>query len=212
VHEAGTSNTAAVDPADYTAVPEINFDVRLNSKTKWRSTTVASSNVGYTFSTTIAGANRSFSILGPMALDGTKGEVHTQMYADHELFHAGHQPAAGVSYEDDEVRAWTDTFVNYFLLTYLNRESWTTLINYYEGATAGARTASCNAIVTFANGLSTTAASGRSDREKFEVWLRRRLRDTATQSKQLIVDLSAALGITATPPSSPSPPSPPTTP
>src|SRR5437773_944727 len=40
VHEAGTSNTAAVDPADYDAVPAINFDVRLNSKTKWRSTTV----------------------------------------------------------------------------------------------------------------------------------------------------------------------------
>ena len=206
VREAGTSTTATVDPADYSAVPAINFDVRLNSKTKWRSTAVASDNVGYTFSVTSGGTRLAYSILGPMVLDANKGQIGVQMYADHELFHAGHPTPSGVSHDDDEVQAWTDTFVHYFLPTYLQRESWLPLINYYERANAAPRTASLNAIVSFANALSTAPATPRSDRAKFVVWLQRRLGDPATVSKHLMIDLSARLGITASTPSSPAHP------
>jgi hypothetical protein len=81
-----------------------------------------------------------------------------------------------MSETDDEVGAWTETFVNYFLPTYMNREGWLPLIGYYEGASAGARTTACNAIVAFANRLPTTAAAGggRGDRDKLDTWLRRR--------------------------------------
>jgi hypothetical protein len=109
-----------------------------------------------------------------------------------------------MSETDDEVRAWTETFVKYFLPTYMNREGWLPLIGYYEGASAGARTTACNATVAFANRLPTTAAAGRRAQRSRQVrhLAPGRLRDSATASKQLIVDLSARLGIAASLPSS----------
>jgi hypothetical protein len=204
VHEAGTSSPTAVDPADYDATPAINFDVRLNSKTKWKSTNVARG-AGYTFAETKAGVTKAYTVLGPKALD-KHGEVFVRMWAAHELFHAGHTGGPKVSYEDNEVEAWSDTFVKFFLPTYSEGESWETFITNYEGATSGAQTASLNMIVAFTNGLSTTPGTGaskRSDRQKLEHWLHRRLQDNATRSKRLMIDLSAALKVTPTPPPSP---------
>ena len=205
VRLAGTSSPAAVDPADYDPAPTINFDEGLNSKRRWRSNAILSDDVGYTFHATVGGAQRAYSILGPRALDTGHGETGVQLYADHELFHATHPTAPTASRADDEVAAWTDTFTHYFLRTYMTRESWRPLIDYYEVASPGAQAASLTSLVTFVQGLSTAPAQPRSEHDRFVHWLHRRLQDPATQTKRLIVDLSAKLAITATPPSSGAP-------
>jgi hypothetical protein len=120
VQEAGTSSKRAVDPADYAATPAINFDVNLNSKTKWKSSKVATDNAGYTFHVTKGSVVSAYVILGPKSLSA-KGVETTQMFAAHELFHADHQAMSKASYEDDEVEAWTDSFVRFFLPTWLKR-------------------------------------------------------------------------------------------
>ncbi|MGD0376631.1 MAG: DUF4157 domain-containing protein [Streptosporangiaceae bacterium] len=202
VRLAGTSSPAAVDPADYQPTPTINFDEGLNAKQRWRSNQILSSEVGYTFQATMGGIQRAYSILGPRALDTGHEETGVQLYADHELFHATHPAAPTVSKADDEVAAWTDTFTQYFLRTYITRETWRPLIDYYEGASPGAQAASLTSLVTFVQGLSTAPAQPRSEHDRFVHWLRRRLQDPETQTKRLIVDLSAKLLITATAPSS----------
>jgi hypothetical protein len=191
VRSAGKSSPDAVVVADYDPAPTINFDPRLNLKRRWQSQRLVGRDVGYTFTTSVGGARQSFPILGPDSISARRGEVHTRMYADHELYHAA-DPQAG------ELAAWTDTFRRYFLATYMNRESWDALIGYYEDASQPAQQASLGSIVDFANGLSNapgTDRSSRSERERFDVWLRRRLRD-ATPG-QLVRDLGAQLGITA---------------
>ena len=205
VRLAGTSSPTAVDPADYEPAPTINFDEGLNAKRRWRSNAILSGDVGYTFRVTVGGTQRAYSILGPRALDTGADETGVQLYADHELFHATHPTEPTVSSADSEVAAWTDTFTHYFLRTYMTRESWRPLIDYYEAASPEARTASLNSLVTFVQGLSTAPAQPRSEHDRFVHWLRRHLQDSATQTKRLIVDLSAKLAITATPPSSGAP-------
>jgi hypothetical protein len=190
VRLAGTSSPTAVDPADYAAAPTVNFDERLNSKTRYNSKKSVGDDVGYTFYTTTGKTKKSYSILGPKALDTGHGEAGVRQYADHELFHAAHPIADGTSKADDELAAWTDTFTHHFLATYMMRESWSPLVDYYEDATGTPRSASLNAIVAFVNTLSTTAPTKpRPEREQFQQWLDRQGRDPAKQSKQLIVDL-----------------------
>jgi Domain of unknown function (DUF4157) len=212
VRLAGTSSPTAVDPADYDAAPTVNFDERLNSKTRWKSKKSVGDDVGYTFTTTTDKTQQSYSILGPKALDTTNGEAGVRLYADHELFHAAHPAAASTSRADDkdraddELAAWTDTFTHHFLATYMMRETWKPLIDYYEHARDAARKASLSAIVAFVNTLSTTApAKPRTEREQFQQWLHRRGHDSATQSKQLIVDLGAKFPAGAAPSGSSTP-------
>jgi hypothetical protein len=199
VHEAGTTSIASVDTADYAESPAINFDVRLNQKTKHdRKTPVPADDRGYTFSVPTGTTAKSYPIIGPLSLVAGQ-PIQVKEYADHELYHGAH-PAAG------ELETWTDTFTHYFLPTYLEREAWMPLIKYYEEVvpdTTGAfppRRAAVAAISTFYQGLSTapgTDTSKRSDKQRLETWLIRRLHDTNTQNKALIKDLSSALGITA---------------
>jgi hypothetical protein len=206
VRIAGTSSSKAVDPADYDPAPTINFDEALNTKQRWGSKQIIDIDAGYTFHAPVKGTQQAFSILGPRALDSGEEETGVQRYADHELFHATHPRAPKVSKADDEVPAWTDTFTRYFLRTYMMREQWHPLIDYYEAASAGVQAASLAALVTFVQGLSTAPAQPQSEHDRFVSWLHRRLKDPETQTKQLIVDLSAKFPITARPPSS-SPPS-----
>ena len=207
VREAGTSSPSGVDPADYDAAPIINFDVRLSDKLRWHSTTKkVGGDAGYTFTTGIGGSSpHAYSVLGPLALDADGGEIWTQMYANHELFHAAHQATSTGTYEDQEVEAWTDSFIHYFLPTYLNRDAWIHLINNYGGANASFQAPALARLVTFATALSTapdlTIPSGHSDRQKFEIWLKRRMRDMPTA--KLVVDLSAKLGIVGAGPVTP---------
>jgi hypothetical protein len=205
VHLAGTSSPAVVDPADYDPAPTINFDEGLNSKRRWRSNEILSGDAGYTFHATVRGAQIAYTILGPRALDTGNSETGVQLYADHELFHAAHPATPTAARADDEVAVWTDTFVHYFLPTYMARESWLPLIDYYEVASSGAQAATLTSLVTFVQGLSTAPAQPRSEHDRFVNWLHRRLHDPATQAKRLIVDLSARLASTATPPSSAAP-------
>jgi hypothetical protein len=209
VREAGTTNTARVDPVDYDPPPAINFDLRLNSKQMHaRPGTVAG--VGYHFFTTVGSARQGYAILGPLALNASSGPVWTQMYAAHELYHTAHHATSTASFDAREVEAWTDTFVNFFLPTFSTGQSWTALIGYYQNlpATDPARASSVASLVAFYRGLSVTAppSGGLSDRGRFEAWLRRRLNDPATATKALVVELSNQLGITATAPRSPSAP------
>jgi hypothetical protein len=211
VRLAGTSSPGAVDPADYDQVPTINFDEGLNRKTKWRSPDICIE-AGYSFQTTVGGSQRAYVVLGPKALDTGHGEAGVQLYLDHELFHIAHPGAPTVSgagpnakakaKANDEVPAWTDTFTHYFLRTYMTRETWRPLIDYYEDADSGPQAASLTSLVTYVQGLSTAPAQPRSDHDKFVNWLSRRLQDPATKTKRLIVDLSAKLSITVTAPSS----------
>ncbi len=199
VHEAGTKSTAKVDTDDYAASPQINFDVRLNQKTKRDGQTpVPVHDAGWTLIVNSGKGQTAYPILGPLAL--VVGQpIRVRLYADHELYHAGH-PAAG------ELEAWTDTFTHYFLATYLQREAWLPLIKYYEDILPNpqgaypARQAAITAISAFYNSLSTAAgtdASKKSDKQRFETWLLRRLHDAGTQNMALIKDLSSALGIRA---------------
>jgi Domain of unknown function (DUF4157) len=197
VRQAGTSSKDAVDPADYDAVPAINFDPLLNSKKKWHSSNVASNNVGYTFSITKGKTTHSYSILGPMAIDGDKGQVWTQMYADHELYHAAHDLTSTASDRDPELEPWTHTFVTYFLQ--VPDQRWVPIITYYETAEAKAQAKALDALAAFAGGLS------KADRAKFDDWLGRRLKDSETASKKLIVDLDKKLGSAAAPAPAPTP-------
>ena len=199
VHEAGTKSTAKVDTDDYAASPQINFDVRLNQKTKRDGQTrVPVHDAGWTLIVNSGKGQTAYPILGPLAL--VVGQpIRVQLYADHEVYHAGH-PAAG------ELEAWTDTFTHYFLATYLQREAWLPLIKYYEDIVPNpqgaypARQAAITAISAFYNSLSTAAgtdASKKSDKQRFETWLLRRLHDAGTQNMALIKDLSSTLGIRA---------------
>jgi hypothetical protein len=210
VREAGTSSMGAVDPADYDASPTVNFDVRMEGKTRSGSSRLIGAQTGYFFSRTAGATTTGYAIIGPRALD-PRGEVYTRAAADHELFHAAHHARATGSHDDQELEAWTDEFVHYFVATYIGREAWKPLIDYYEGATTAARTAAIQSITRFYNSLSTAAGTGtvtRSERERFETWLRRRLNDATTQNKALMTDLSTALHIAAAPPAS-APTSPP---
>jgi Domain of unknown function (DUF4157) len=207
VRLAGTHSPKAVDPADYDPVPAINFDEALNTKRRWGSKEIIDIDAGYTFRATVKGTEQAFCILGPRVLDTGQEETGVKRYADHELFHAAHPTAQTVSKADDEVAAWTDTFTHYFLPTYMSREEWRPLIDYYEAASSKAQAASLASLVTFVQALSTAPAQPRSEHDRFVTWLHRRLRDPDTKTKRLIVDLSAKFPITTTPPSpSASPP------
>jgi hypothetical protein len=198
VHEAPVNASTVLAVADYHEAPEVNFDVRLNQKHRWpslrnqdpNSTPPLSDDAGYTF--------RRYSILGPLVLQ-QGGEMNVRMYADHELFHADHHATSTASNADNEVEAWTDTFVHYFVATATQGRQWQPIVGYYEQATSTARTQAVAAISTFARALSTTPATGTplSDRARFDGWLRHRL--TMTPVGALITDLSRALGFTATP-------------
>ena len=186
VHTAGSSKPDAVDPADYQQVPTINFDVRLNDKTRWKSSERLTTNAGYNFTHN----QNSYVILGPNALNEVT-LLTTQQFAQHELFMVSTAPLrpSGESKTDVELATWTHDFRNYFhrYLPLSIRPRWERLIDYYQRreTTDQARQTAITALVDYYRnpppGIDT-----KEFRQKFAQWMRR-------ESGRLIDDLDAVL-------------------
>ncbi len=186
VHTAGSSKPDAVDPADYQQVPTINFDVRLNGKTRWKSSERLTTNAGYNFTHN----QNSYVILGPNALNEVT-LLTTQQFAQHELFMVSTAPLrpSGESKTDIELATWTHDFRNYFhrYLPLSIRPRWERLIDYYQRreTTDQARQTAITALVDYYRnpppGIDT-----KEFQQKFAQWMRR-------ESGRLIDDLDAVL-------------------
>ena len=219
---AKTSPGGSVDPKDYQPLPDLNFDINLNTKrSKPLSSGAAAAaatrslapNYGYFFTD---GGN-TYVILGPNALN-EDSPVFTQMYAEHELYHTTHHiaaaaksspsapttkptttPAASTDFEDQEVETHTQDFINYFHQLHSFRPAWGPLIDYYEKASAPAQKSALALLQGYYKSPPSppiAAADVSKIKKAFEAWVRRRLKDSATASKKLIQDLSSSLGIT----------------
>jgi hypothetical protein len=192
VHTVPLSKT--LDPAELKVAPVVNFDLNLNQKQSWPATKGAptrqlSKNYGYAFN---KGADM-YIVLGPNALDA-RSPIFTEMYVQHELFHAAHhltsKPAKGQpakSDADEELEAWTNDFTNYFERLFQFRQQWAPLLDYYEKATAAARKTSLASIVAFYR------AADPKIQGAVERWLKRRQADPNHASLTLVKDLAAAL-------------------
>ncbi len=208
---AKTSSGGNIDPKDYKALPTINFDINLNTKNSkplsaGGSTRSLSQNYGYFFSD---GGNL-YIVLGPKALD-PDSPIFTMMYYEHELYHSTHHaakapasaPAAGPATKpvvktdaEEELETYTQDFLNYFHQLRSFRPAWMPLIEYYEKSSASEQATALARLKGYYAAPPVAAADVDSVKKSFEAWVRRRLKDSATASKQLIVDLSKALGIT----------------
>jgi hypothetical protein len=167
---AKTSPGGNVNPKDYQPLPDINFDINLNSKNSkplssgLKAVAVTHSlgaNYGYSFSD----AGRNYVVLGPNALD-ENGSSFTQMYYSHEIYHTIHHlgthptqaspapltsapptAAAGPgpttpNYKDEELETYTQDFLNYFHQLHGFRPQWAPLIKYYEESSTSAQKSS----------------------------------------------------------------------
>jgi hypothetical protein len=155
VHQAGTGHPDQVHPDDYAETPAINFDPRLNQKTRFGQSgggRPIGDNVGYNF---VVG-NRRYAIIGPNSLNPNT-QLTTQQYAQHELsLVAAPQPGPGQDRNAQELRQWTEDFRGYFhqyaALPIPQRPVWGPLAGYYEQAGAGDRQAAIRRLVEYFNG------------------------------------------------------------
>jgi len=164
---AKTSPGSNIDPKDYHPLPEINFDINLNSKNSKplssgvkavAATHSLGANYGYSFSE----AGQKYVVLGPNALT-EDSPVFTEMCYWHEIYHTTHHfgatsaqvasvpptsvpptaaPGLGPAiptYKDEELETYTQDFLNYFHQLHSFRLQWAPLIKYYEESSAGAQ-------------------------------------------------------------------------
>lgn len=190
VQAASTAHPDAVHPDDYAEVPVVNFDARLNQKTRWRGEgrtgPPVGNNVGYNFTT----GSRRFAIIGPNSLDPNT-LLDTRMYAQHELRLVNMDQPSGRSDYDLELQSWTENFRNYFH-QYLRdlpsgpRPRWTPLIGYYERAAPEVRQAALRRLVDYYNNPPVAADEADEFRSKYRLWM-------SKEDGALITDLDAAL-------------------
>jgi hypothetical protein len=222
---AKTSSGGTIDPKDYKPLPTINFDINLNSKnskplTTGGTTRPLSKNSGYWFSD----SGNLYIVLGPNALD-PQSPLFTVMFYEHEMYHiAHHAPAAPTSApstkapssgptskpatrttDEEELETYTQDFLNYFHQLRSFRPGWINLIEFYEKSGAPEQAAALARLKAYYASPPVGAADVDGVKKSFEAWVRRRLKDPATASKQLIVDLSKGLGITLSTPSTTAP-------
>jgi hypothetical protein len=145
----------AVTAGSGAETPAINFDPRLNQKTRFGQSgggRPIGDNVGYNF---VVG-NRRYAIIGPNSLNANT-QLTTQQYAQHELsLVAATQPGPGQDRNAQELRQWTEDFRGYFhryaALPLPQRPVWGPLAGYYEQAGAGDRQAAIRRLVEYFNG------------------------------------------------------------
>jgi hypothetical protein len=223
---ANTSSGGNVDPKDYKPLPDLNFDINLNTKKSkplgsGAATRSLTNNYGHFFTD----GGKTYVIVGPKALDESSS-VFTEMYVNHELYHTVHHaapakaasapatqpgkaPAPSTDFDDQEVETYTQDFINYFHQLYSLGPQWVPLITYYETASAAAQKSALALLQGYYKSPPSPpipAADVANVKKAFEGWLRRRLKDSAT--KKLIQDLSSSLGITLTAPSPKATPAP----
>ncbi|MGW4059386.1 eCIS core domain-containing protein [Amycolatopsis sp. NPDC004747] len=160
VRQAGTGHPNQVHPDDYAETPTLNFDPRLNLKTRFGQSgggRPIGDNVGYNF---VVGGQRTgirrYAIIGPSSLNPDT-PLTTQQYAQHELsLVAATQPGPGQDANAQELRQWTEDFRGYFhqyaALPIPQRPPWAPLAGYYEQAGAADRQAAVRRLVEYYNG------------------------------------------------------------
>lgn len=232
-----TSPGGNIDPKDYKPLPELNFDINMNSKNSKPLTSGAAGvaathslapNYGYSFSD---GGNM-YVVFGPNALN-ENSSTFTMMYYEHEMYHTTHHlvkapatapaPTTGPSTsaptskpvvrtdDEEELETWTQDFLHYFHEVRSFRAGWIPLIEYYEKSSATERAAALALLKGYYTSPPTPpipATDVAAVKKSFEAWVRRRLKDSATATKQLVVDLSNALGISLSAPSGSGAPAP----
>jgi len=143
------------------------------------------------------------------------------MYYEHEMYHTTHhlvrpsaaapatttKPAPGPTPvskpavrtdDEEELETWTQDFLHYFHELRSFRAGWIPLIEYYEKSSPGERATALALLKGYYNSPPSPpipASDVAAVKKSFEAWVRRRLRDSATSTKQLIVDLAKDLGI-----------------
>jgi hypothetical protein len=216
---ANTSSGGNVDPKDYQPLPDLNFDINLNTKkSKPLGTGAATRSLAENYGHFFTDGGKTYVVFGPKALN-EDSDVFTQMHVEHELYHTTHHtaptkaapapatkpgtsPAPSTDFEDQEVETYTQDFINYFHQLHSFGPQWQPLIKYYETAGAAAQKSALALLQGYYKSPPSPpipAAEVAKVKKAFEGWLRRRLKDSAT--KKLIQDLSSSLGITLTAPS-----------
>ncbi len=157
VRQAGTRHPDQVHPDDYAETPALNFDPRLNLKTRFGRSgggRPIGTNVGYNF---VVGNQRTgvrrYAIIGPNSLDPDT-QLTTRQYAQHELsLAAASQPGREQDDDVQELRQWTEDFRGYFhqyaALPLPQRPTWSPLARYYERAEAADRQAAVQRLVQY---------------------------------------------------------------
>jgi len=190
VQAAGTSHTDAVHPDDYAAIPVLNFDAGLNSKTRWRTSrtqdpAAVGDNAGYNF----RAGDRRFAIIGPNALNPNTW-LTTRQYAQHELALVVAAHPTGRTSADLELQTWTEDFRGFFhqylALPIPQRPNWQALIGYYERAAPDVREQSLRRLVDYYNNPPVSGEEADRVRRQLKSWMRR-------MHGTLITDLNAAL-------------------
>lgn len=222
---AKTSPGGNIDPKDYKPLPDLNFDLNLNSKkskplssgsTALANTHSLAINQGYSFTD----SGKTYIVFGPEALS-EESPVFTRMHYEHELYHTTHHFGAATkpatpapttpakTNEDVELETYTQDFLNFFHQLHTFMPQWTPLIGFYERASTAAQASALALLKGYYNSPPSppiAAADVPKIKKSFERWLRRRLKDSS--SKKLVQDLSKDLSITLSAPSSGGTPSP----
>lgn len=192
VHVAGESLLEQVYADDYERAPVLNFDIHLNDKRTFRvgpdgTARSLGKNSGYFFTDNFI----SYAIIGPRAIN-PNSPVFTQLYADHELYHAAYHVGTELNRPDRELEAWTINFRDYFHKIYNFRSSWAPLISYYQDATPATRQWAMDQLVDYYDNPPSPPilpADISDIQGAFTRWLLRRLQDPSHKKMLLIQDL-----------------------
>lgn len=192
VYVAGESSPEQVHADDYEPAPVLNFDFHLNDKRSIRvgpggTARSLSKNSGYFFTDNFI----PYAIVGPRAIN-PNSPVFTQLYADHEFYHAQYHIGTELNRPDRELEAWTINFRDYFHKLYNFRSNWAPLIGYYQDATPATRQWAMGQLVGYYDNPPSPPilpANISAVQDAFTRWLLRRLQEPAYKNMQLIQDL-----------------------
>jgi hypothetical protein len=101
------------------------------------------------------------------------------------------------TYKDEELKAYTQDFLNHFHRLDRMGLPWSPLLKSYEESSGTAQKSALTSLVAYYANPPSPPISNRevpAIKKAFEGWLSRQLRNSATSSRKLIQDLSTALG------------------
>jgi hypothetical protein len=218
---AKTSPGGSVDPKDYQPLPDLNFDINLNTKkskplSSGTAAAAATRSLAANYGHFFTDGGKTYVVIGPNALN-EDSPIYTRMHVEHELYHTKHHvaaaksttsapttkpataPATSTDFDDKELETYTQDFINYFHQLHSFGTKWGPLIEYYEKASAVVQKSALTLLQAYYKSPPSppiAATDAPKIKKAFETWARRRLNDSATSTKKLIQDLSSSLGIT----------------